>query len=336
MTVMTLSGTDTKWSCADGDTIMRSAIRAGLGFPYECNVGSCGNCRFDLLEGEIEELRADAPGLSDRDRQRGRRLGCQARPLSDCTVKLRLMPQYESAHLPVKQEGVLTGITDITHDIREFRFRLDTPTTFLSGQYALLTLDGVVGSRAYSMANRGDQPDEWHFQVRKVPNGAATSMLFDRLKVGERIGIDGPYGMAYLREDSPRDIICLAGGSGLSPMISVTRAAAVSPALAGRRIDFIYGGREARDICGREMLEELPGFGSTLHYHPVVSGMPAEDDGWDGYRGFVHEVAAKLFAERLPECEIYFAGPPMMGQAIQKMLIDLGVPQGQVHFDQFY
>ena len=45
MTVMTLSGTDTKWSCADGDTIMRSAIRAGLGFPYECNVGSCGNCR---------------------------------------------------------------------------------------------------------------------------------------------------------------------------------------------------------------------------------------------------------------------------------------------------
>jgi toluene monooxygenase electron transfer component len=119
-------------------------------------------------------------------------------------------------------------------------------------------------------------------------------------------------------------------------MISIARSAAQSPLLEGRRIDFIYGGRAARDICGKEMLEELPGFGSNIHYHPVVSGMPDGDDGWDGYRGFVHEIAAQLFADRLPQCEVYFAGPPMMGQAIQKMLIDLGVPPAQVHFDQFY
>lgn len=336
MSVITLSGTGVSWPCNDGDTIMRSALRAGLGFPYECNVGSCGNCRFDLLEGEIEELRPDAPGLSERDRGRGRRLGCQARPLSDCAVKLRLMPHYESRFRPVRQAATLTATRDITHDIREFRFKLETPAPFLSGQYALLTLPGVEGSRAYSMASTGDQADEWHFQIRRVPNGAATTKLFDGLKAGDRIEIDGPYGMAYLREDAPRDIICLAGGSGLSPMISITRAAAVSPALAGRRIDFIYGGRAARDIGGKEMLEELPGYGSTIHYHPVVSGMPEEEDGWNGYRGFAHEIAAKLFAERLPECEIYFAGPPMMGQAIQKMLIDLGVPPAQVHFDQFY
>jgi len=337
MTVMTLAGTDIRWTCNEGDTVMRSALRAGLGFPYECNVGSCGNCRFDLVEGEAEDLRADPPGLSERDRARGRRLGCQARPLGDCTVKLRMMPQYESRFRPVRQPATLVGVTDITYDIREFRFRLEHPAPFIPGQYALLSLPGVDGARAYSMANTGlDGAAEWHFQVRRVPDGAATTKLFESLTVGERIEIDGPYGMAYLREDSPRDIVCLAGGSGLSPMVSIARGAAASPALKGRRIDFVYGGRAARDICGREMLEELPGFGETIHYHPVVSGMAESDDGWDGYRGFVHEVAISLFSDRLVNSEIYFAGPPAMGQAIQKALLDLGVPAAQVHFDQFY
>ena len=63
MPQISVKGTDIAWSCEPGDTVMRSALRAGLGFPYECNVGSCGNCRFDLLEGDIEELRKEPPGL---------------------------------------------------------------------------------------------------------------------------------------------------------------------------------------------------------------------------------------------------------------------------------
>ncbi len=334
MPTIAVKGSDIQWHCADDDTIMRSALRAGLGFPYECNVGSCGNCRFDLLDGDIEELRADAPGLSPRDRERGRRLGCQARPLSDCTVKLRFMPQYESRFPPVRQSAVLSAVRDITHDIREFRFTLDRPVRFLAGQYALLDLPGVEGSRAYSMANTDNDAGEWHFQIRRVPNGAATGKLFDALSVGDRIGVDGPYGMAYFREEAERDIICLAGGSGLSPMVSVTRAAAASPRFAGRSIDFVYGGRTARDICGEDMLAVLPRFGTHIRYHPVVSA--DDEEGWSGHRGFVHEVAERLFCDRLRDCEIYFAGPPLMGQAIQKMLVDRGVPPAQVHFDQFY
>jgi toluene monooxygenase electron transfer component len=332
MPTIAVKGSDIRWQCEDDDTIMRSALRAGLGFPYECNVGSCGNCRFDLLEGEIEELRGDAPGLSDRDRERGRRLGCQARPLGDCSVKLRFMPQYVSHFPPVRQSAVLAAVRDITHDIREFRFRLDRPVPFLAGQYALLDLPDVKGNRAYSMANT--DAGEWHFQIRRVPNGVATGKLFDALSVGDRIGIDGPYGMAYFREEAERDIICLAGGSGLSPMVSITRAAAASPRFAGRAIDFIYGGRTAQDICGEDMLAELPRFGTHIRYHPVVSA--SGDDSWDGHRGFVHEVAERLFSDRLRDCEVYFAGPPLMGQAIQKMLVDRGVPAAQVHFDQFY
>ena len=225
---------------------------------------------------------------------------------------------------------------DLTHDIREFRFRLDAPVRFLPGQYALLSLPGVDGVRAYSMCNTGEAGDEWHFQIKRVPNGEATGKLFDVVSAGDDITVDGPYGMAYLREDAPRDIVCIAGGSGLSPMISITRAAAVAPALAGRRIDFVYGGRAARDICGAEMLQELPGFGETIHYHAAISPGPNIDDGWEGYRGFVHDVADELFGIRLAACEIYFAGPPLMGEAMQKMLLARDVPPEQIHFDQFY
>ncbi|SON57788.1 Ferredoxin-NAD(P)(+) reductase CarAd [Hartmannibacter diazotrophicus] len=336
MARIAVAGTELGWTCEPDDTVLRSALRSGMGFPYECNVGSCGNCRFELIEGEVIHRRADPPGLSERDLARGRRLGCQALPQGDCVVKLRMMPRYESRIRPMRQGAELIAVRDITHDIREFRFRLDTPRPFLAGQYALLELPGASGERAYSMSNTDGQSGEWHFQIKRVPDGEVTGLLFAAAEPGFRITLDGPYGMAYLREDAPRDIVCLAGGSGLSPMISITRAAASAPELAGRRIDFIYGGRTARDICGREMLEALPGFGERIHYHPVVSAAADAANDWSGLRGFAHEAAEQLVGERLADCEIYFAGPPAMGAAVQQMLVARNVPAGQIHFDQFY
>ena len=90
MATIRIEGTDVRFECRDDDVIMRAALRAGIGFPYECNVGCCGTCRFELLEGKVAQQRADPPAWSERDRQRKRYLGCQARALSDCRIKLRL------------------------------------------------------------------------------------------------------------------------------------------------------------------------------------------------------------------------------------------------------
>ena len=335
MAQITIPATNTTFDCTD-DTIMRAAVRNGLGFPYECNVGSCGNCKFELLEGEVQHLRENPPGWSERDLQRKRYLGCQAKPLTDCKIKLNLRDHYKSHYLPKKTTGTLVSTEDLTHDIREFRFRLAAPNPFLPGQYGLISAPGVEGARAYSMCNVTTTGTEWHFEIKRVPNGVCTGAMFDNLKVGDEVGLDGPYGMAYLREDAPRDIVLIAGGSGLSPMVSLVRAAAASPKLANQNVHFFYGGRTAKDIYGEALLKLMPGYGSRIHYHPAISMAESDPATWTGRVGFIHDYAKEVMHERLRDCEIYFAGPPAMADAITKMIVEYKVPMAQVHFDQFF
>lgn len=328
-----IEGTDIEFECPEDDVVMRAALRQGLGFPYECNVGSCGNCRFELIEGEVEHEWDNPPAWGERDRKRNRYLGCQARALTDLRIKLRQDENCISAHRPERTRARLTGIRPVTHDISEFAFMPDNPVSFLPGQYALLSLPRVEGRRAYSMCNLPGEA-EWRFQIKRVPGGAGTKKLFDDMKIGDEVGMDGPFGMAWLREDAPRDVVLIAGGSGLSPMISIARATAASAALADRQVHFFYGGRTPRDICGEDMLAELPGWGTRIHFRAAVS---EEGHGnWNGPVCFVHELAQQELGENIAEHEIYFAGPPAMAQAVQKMLFDMKVPFEHAHFDQFY
>ena len=85
------------------------------------------------------------------------------------------------------------------------------------------------------------------------------------------------------------------------------------------------------------MLRELPGFGERVFYHPIIS-MPELDTAseWRGEVGFVHELAARRLGSALASHEIYFAGPPLMTLAVQRMLIQHKVPLSQMHFDGFF
>jgi toluene monooxygenase electron transfer component len=322
---------DAAYPCADDDTLLRAGLRAGFGFPYECNAGSCGTCKVELLSGEIESLRPDAPGLSEADTARRRVLACQAQPRADCAIKVRLRPDNVPRHRPARFEATLVRTRELTHDMREFTFQAAPGApAFRPGQYALFYLPGLAISRTYSLANVDDGRGEWQFIVRRVPGGVGTVTLFDRVPVGARITLDGPYGNAYLREESPRDIVCIAGGSGLAPILSVTRGAVRLPA---RRINVFFGVRTPQDVCGREEMAALPGFGDALQLEIAVS---APDGSWNGPTGFIHERAREFIGERWALFEYYFAGPPPMVEAVQRMLIDKRVPFPQVHFDRFF
>jgi len=331
-----IEGSTKQFSCGADDTILRAALRAGIGFPYECNVGSCGNCKFELLEGELQKTWEQAPGLSEKDRSKNRWLGCQSQPCGNARIKMREMEHYTPIHHPVKTKARLLSKRAITHDLHEFTFECDEPLTFASGQYALIHFAGVAGPRAYSMSQAGASSKQIDFQVRIIPGGTGTQRLFT-MPLGEEVHIDGPYGMAYLREDAPRDILLVGGGSGLAPMISLARGALAQKNPAFQKIHFIYGAREVRDICGLDMLQALSNWSAVGHYTAVVSNAPPEQTLPEGTeRGFVHEVVQRLHKETLSQMEIYFAGPAPMAQAMIKLLVELKVPMNQVHFDQFY
>lgn len=333
-----IEGEEDTFDQAGQDTVLRAALRAGVGFPYECNSGGCGSCKFEVLEGEVENLWPDAPGLTERDRRKGRLLACQCRASTDLRIKVRTAPECRSPIKSKRMRARFVAMHEISHDIREFRFVADGSATFLAGQYAMLAIPGVSAPRAYSMSNVGNDEGEWHFQIRRVGNGAATGKLFHSLHAGEEIEIDGPYGLAYLRPEAARDIVCVAGGSGLAPMVSIARGAAQSGMLKTRQLHFFYGGRTARDICGEPYLRELAGYGDRIHFHPVVS-LPEEDSDaqWSGETGFVHELVRRVFGDSLPDFEFYFAGPPPMTQTLQEMLmVGYRVPFEQIHFDRFF
>lgn len=320
------------------DTVLRAALRAGIGFPYECNSGGCGACRFDLVSGDVQVLWPDAPGLTERDRRKGRQLACQCKAVGELTIKARPGAEYLPATAPVRRAARFVGSTALTHDLHEFRFASDAPAEFTPGQYASLVLPGLAAPRAYSMSNLPNAQGQWDFQIRRVPGGRATALLFDTLAAGDVIELDGPYGLAGLRKDNPRDIVCVAGGSGLAPMVSVARGAAAAGLLSSRRLHFFYGARTPRDVCGESLLQELPGFGDALRFHAVVSDAASADAAaWPGQRGFVHEALVPALGEDLARHEFYCAGPPPMTQALQELLMGRHqVPYGQIHFDRFF
>lgn len=337
---VSIQQTGESFACDSDDVLLRAALRSGQGLSYECNVGGCGTCKFELIEGEVKVLWDAAPGLNPRDKQRGRMLACQCVPLGNCVIKPMIVDDsFKPMHRPRRFTGKLIATRDLTPDMREFRFQGDQPALFRPGQFLVLELPGVEGVRAYSMSNTSNQEGAWDVMIRKVPKGAGTGVLFDKIRVGEEIRLDGPYGLAYLRTDVRRTIVCIAGGSGLAPVISIARGLVETESLAGVDLHLFYGGRGPVDICGREELAALPGFGERIHYHPAIS-MPELDTAgtWTGYVGFVHElVKATLSREKLQDCEFYTAGPPPMINAAMQMLAgECGVAPERIHYDSFF
>lgn len=335
---ITIENSGRSFDCAPGDTLLAGALRAGVGIAYECSSGGCGSCKVELVEGDLEVTRTGVAGLKDRDFDRGKRLACVSRPLSDCVIRVREDAGSIPTIVPARRTGVLVARFPLTHDLWEFRFKVEGDARFLPGQYALLELPDAGCVRAYSMANIPGGDPEWHFQIKRVPGGVSTTALFDHLAIGDGVKLDGPFSTSHLREDAPRDIVCIAGGSGLAPMLSIVRGALASPHLADRKIYLFYGGREPRDIVDTEHFGPLPGLGERVHYLPVISSTESEGIlDWKGPTGFVHQFVAEHLDQPYDSYEFYTAGPPPMVEAVRRMLIlEKSTPANQVHYDRFF
>ncbi len=330
-----IAGTDIAYAATAGDNLLRAGLRAGIGLPYECNAGGCGSCKFELISGEVEEQWIEAPGLTAKDRARGRRLACQCRALSDCEIRIRPAESFLTPTPPLVFDAEYVGHRSVTADMRELRFRGPGAAAFRPGQYALLDLPGAGQLRAYSMSNLPNVEGDWDFMVRRVPNGRVSTLLFDALRPGERIAIDGPLGLAHWRADDSRDVVCIAGGSGLAPIVSIANAAATMPASSRRPIWLFYGGRGLADLPA---FDEWLLDAAKVRVRAAVSAPELADAvAWTGERGFVHELVGRTLNGDLAAHRYYLAGPPpMIETAVRMLMIERKVPAQQIHYDRFF
>lgn len=332
---ITVKGSDITFPCREDDTILRAALRSGLGHPYECNSGGCGSCLFDLADGELVDQWPSAPGLSARSRAKGRKLACQSSPRSDCTITVRMRAHCVPVVPPVRRGASLTAVRALTRDMSLFTFKTDDRADFRPGQYALLHLPGIVGPRAYSMCNLPNADGIWEFIIKRARDGLATEALFTRMSVGDPCELDGPYGMAHLR-DTGRDVVCIGGGSGLSPLMSILSGAVRHESFRGRSVHLFYGGRTPLDLCVEKLIASDPLLERRVHCVTAVSENSASTD-WTGERGLIHEVVGRWLKQGHDPAayDFYFCGPPPMTGAVQSLLLEERVPVSQLHFDRF-
>ena len=317
------------FTCGPGETILRAGLAAGFAMPYECASGSCSSCKGKLIAGEVEHIWAEATGLSERDRRKGDRiLCCQALPKGGCTVQVRL-GQVEGAReepAPAPFTATVETLERLVSGVIAFECRPAQPVPFLPGQYVLLQVPGGQ-RRAFSMANT--EAETLAFVVKEKPGGHASRYLFEELAAGDTVNLEGPYGRAYLRTPPEREIVCVAGGSGLAPMLSVVRAAIAGPDAPAVRL--FFGANRAEELF---MVDEMEALAAA---HDRFSLTFAVRDGAPGAAtGLVGDVALAAM-EDLDECDFYMAGPPGLIDAILRPVMKSGkVRPERIFFDRFY
>jgi NAD(P)H-flavin reductase len=167
------------------------------------------------------------------------------------------------------------------------------------------------------------------FHIRHMPGGRTSAHVATQLKLGDKVKVSGPLGVAYLRENHAGPALLVAGGSGLAPIQAILRT--MLERGHGAPVTLYFGVRSERDLYHEALLKDLAARHSNFSYHVVLS----EQKGAAGRRyGLVHE------AIELPESAqgvmAYLAGPPVMVEAATSLLASRGLLPRQIHADAFY
>jgi naphthalene 1,2-dioxygenase ferredoxin reductase component len=313
-----------------GETILESLLQAGVPFPNNCQLGNCGECKCELIEGDVLELPSSEYALSDEERARGLILACRTQAWGDCSVRM-LQADETVLHPSRILRCTVLAIEELTHDIKGLKVSIVSggPYTFSAGQHARIKFAPGIPERSYSMANRPDE-DVLEFHVRQVPRGQASGFVFSSLRPGAELTVSGPFGSAFLREQHEGPILAVAGGSGLAPIKSIVETAL--KAQPDRELHLYFGVRDERDVYLEPWWNELRSRCPRLSVNVVLS----QPSGTSARRtGLLSEVAPDDF-NSLDGFKTYVAGPPPMVEAMQQKLEARGVARRDIHADAFY
>jgi Na+-transporting NADH:ubiquinone oxidoreductase subunit F len=293
---------------------------------------SCGQCRVRITSGARDHVVEERALLSAEEMSRGVHLACQTRGFKELHVRL------PHGYLQARQFACrVSAIRDPAPGMREVDLDLVEPArmTFVAGQYVQFVLPGTEGDeqpvyRAYSVASPPSRFQRLTLLMAFVQGGACTPYVFQRLRVGDDVHVNGPFGAFSVRE-SGRELLFIAGGSGIAPV----RAMLLDLAERGvdRRATFFYSTRTAADLIYRSEIANLGRALMGFRFIPVLSH-PKPGDAWTGEIGGLPAVLARLLP-RLDHHEAYLCGGPGLIDASIGALKSRGLADELIFFDKF-
>jgi p-cymene methyl-monooxygenase electron transfer component len=323
-----------RYEVPSGETMLEAALKNGVPFPHNCTVGTCGSCKCKLKAGRVSALTDFGYTLSQQEIAAGFILACQAIP-KDTLTQVEVESSAGDAPQPEQFVGKITQTTQLTHDILKVTLTLDRPIRFVAGQYANLKYPNIRRARNYSFADAPDRDgrNEINFFIRKVPSGAFTEDLFGGRLADVPIDVDGPHGNFHLHPGT-EPMICIAGGSGLAPLLSVLEDARKNR--VKRPCAFLFGARTQADLYWLEQIQQIAqNWADKFVFLPVLSHEPA-DSSWTGARGLV----TQFITDAMPDidwskAEGYMCGPPGMIDAGIASMTEVGMRIESIYYDKF-
>jgi len=333
--------------------------------------GTCAQCKVKVLEGGGDILPTERNHINRRAAREGMRLSCQVAVREDmkiavseevfetkkwvCTVRsnrnVATFIKELVLELPAGEHVNFTagGYVQIEvppYHARFAEFEIDEEYRPEWDKYNLWKLESRITEtvqRAYSMANYPGEKGIIMLNVRiatppprapHLPPGKVSSYIF-HLKPGDRCTISGPYGEFFIK-DTDAEMLYIGGGAGMAPLRSHIFEL-FKRRKTKRKVSYWYGARSLREMFYQEEFAQIAAENPNFGFHVALSE-PMPEDRWNGPTGFIHQVLYDNYLKHHPapeDCEYYLCGPPVMNQAVLKMLDDLGVESDNIAFDDF-
>ncbi len=328
---ITLSPSGNTFKAAADETILEAALRQGIGLPYGCRNGACGSCKGKLVSGEFDYGVYQERTLRAEEKAAGKALFCVGKACSDLTLDIKEIGgtgDIQIRTLPCRVEKVEKPAPDVA--ILSLKLPAQERLQFLAGQYLdILLKDGT--RRSYSMANAPHEDGYIQIHVRHIPGGQFSDHVFNDMRDRAILRFEGPHGSFFLREDSDKPIIFMAGGTGFAPIKAVIEHAFFTH--IDREMVLYWGCRSLADLYMAQLPLQWAKEHPNFSFIPVLSDAKSEDN-WQGRTGLVHQAILDDF-DKLSGYQIYACGAPIMVESGQKAFAERGLPDDEFFADSF-
>ncbi|MBI3569809.1 MAG: CDP-6-deoxy-delta-3,4-glucoseen reductase [Gammaproteobacteria bacterium] len=328
---LTLRPGDETVAVRPGETILEAGLRAGIALPFECRSGGCGVCKCAIVQGTVDYGVYQESALTEEERRAGKVLMCCATPLSDLDLECENIGA--TSDIPIRTfMARVQNLEQLSHDVmRVYLKPLDTePLRFHAGQYINIVLEDRE-RRAFSFATAPHETELIELHVKLVPGGAFTTYVFNAMKAGDTLRCEGPLGSFYLREESDRPIVFVAGSTGFAPVKSMVEHA--FHAWLKRQMHLYWGVKSVSDFYMKELPERWAREHDNFKFIPVLSE-PRPGDNWIGRVGTVHEAILQDFPD-MAGYEVYACGSVGMVETAHSAFLQKGMAEDRCFSDAF-